>query len=315
VTVRLPENTSGWTIHNTALPTTTTQACYPDQSTCYDGEDCCSGCCGQSPTIGTPPNTYCLPAEYCECREFAEPCGLILNGTTIAGEPEQLDCCEGLLCLHGYPGGVAAGAEERYCAECSRDLHCDKGYKCCDGYCIPESACCTDHDCDDCEECRHGSCELTGRPFGETCGYIINGTQISWESEQLDCCDGLVCCEVDKDGNKCFECCGDWDCPKGSECTHGVCEFACSHDKDCPDDTCCCKSGHCSKHCCGHHHQKPPKGDDTSDIDTLPATGAGPGAESSTAIGTAILGAAAAIVAARKIRGDVKPAESDVNES
>jgi LPXTG-motif cell wall-anchored protein len=319
-TANLPDNASGLSFINTLLPTTTTPACLPDYSSCTYDEDCCTGCCGQNATVGEPPNQYCLPAEYCECRVFGEECGLIINGTYPAGEAHQLDCCEDLLCLHGYPGEVNADDRAMYCAECRRDHHCDKDEKCCFGRCIPEWKCCTDHDCDDCEECADGHCRLTGVPFGETCGYVINGTAISWESDQLDCCDGLVCCDVDKDGKRCFECCGDWDCPKGSDCKHGVCEFECKHDKDCPDDTCCCKSGHCSKHCC--HHHKPDKPDYTpgdkpgypsgGTVDTLPATGAGDDESGLGWIGAAALGAAAAYVAGKTIRSETpKPEGAD----
>jgi hypothetical protein len=148
-------------------------------------------------------------------------------------------------------------------------------------------------------------------------------------SPQLDCCDGLVCCGVhlgdlddddddddDWEGGHCAECCGDWDCPKGSECHHGVCKFECHHDKDCPDHTCCCKSGHCSKHCCEHKDDKPDKHpdykkpeeskDDTGgeEIDTLPSTGAGPDESNAGWLGAAALGAAAAYLASKKLKDE-----------
>ena len=312
------------TTTTTAGPTTTTttSACLPEATYCYDNEDCCSGCCGQNSEIGQAPNTYCLPAEDCTCRHLGETCGILGDDddddddVDFAGRLEQQDCCDGLFCLQ-FDDEVYGPVGNSYCAECRHDHHCDKGYHCCHGQCISEEYCCSDYDCDDCEECffvngyGYGYCELTGVPFGEYCSQIT----LSDDSIQGDCCDGLVCCEVDKDGEKCFECCGDWDCPKGSECRHGVCEFECSHDKDCPDDTCCCKSGHCSKHCCHDHHHppktpKPDTGGGTDEIDTLPATGAGPGASSSNVIGTAILGAAAAYVAAKKLRDQPETSES-----
>jgi LPXTG-motif cell wall-anchored protein len=213
-----------------------------------------------------------------------------------------------------------------FCAECCNDWGCEKGEHCCGGACISDDKCCDDHDCGDCEFCRltegfGGYCEPTGAKFGETCGLV---SITEGGSPQLDCCDGLVCCGVhhgddddspdddDWDGGHCAECCGDWDCPKGSECHHGICKFECDHDKDCPDHTCCCKSGHCSKHCCDHHHDKPDKHPDYKkpedtggvQVDTLPSTGVGDDQTSAGWLGAAAVGAAAAYLASKKLKDE-----------
>ena len=146
---------------------------------------------------------------------------------------------------------------------------CDKDACCC------ENGSCS-HEC--CEDCRE---------FGEECGLIVNGTNVASSSDQLDCCHGLVCCEMGND-HVCAECCGDFDCPKGTICCAGVCREIecciddiltggdpnarcpegctcfeglcvdkdqnhcrfCADDKDCPDGKCCCKDGTCSHECC-----------------------------------------------------------------
>ena len=103
-------------------------------------------------------------------------------------------------------------------------------------------------------------------------------------------------------GNVCAECCGDWDCPNGCECDHGVCSCHCGSDYDCPKGTCCCKSGACSADCCPKP-PKPPKPQPKPDapVTTLPATGSGDTARSSGLLGVAALGAAA-VLAAKRLR-------------
>ena len=255
-----------------------------------------------------------MPVEFCECYEFGDECGFTVNGTFLTHETAQLDCCDALLCCHFDHDGDGPFRQDqgRYCAACCDDSHCDQGERCCRGACVEDWKCCTDHDCDDCEECDTGYCMLTGVPFGEICGELV--TIANGDSPQLDCCDGLVCCDVDKDGNRCFECCGDWDCPKGTECDHGVCQFECSHDKDCPNGTCCCKSGHCSKHCCREDDDKPDKAGNPGSsgyIDTLPATGSGDSQTGTGWLGAAALGAAAAYLAAKTLREGIMPAPAD----
>ncbi len=287
--------TAGPTTTTTGQPTTTTTStCLVEGSSCSVGGQCCSGCCGESPIFGVPPNTYCLPIELCACGVWGDACGLIVNGTSI-------DCCDDLHCCQVDEDDLGLADEAMVCAECCHDSHCGKDERCCGGACIPLEACCTDRDCDACEECHQGGCQLTAVPFGEICEFVVSVAE--GESAQGTCCDGLVCCDVDKDGNRCFECCGDFDCPKGTECRHGVCQLECGHDKECPDGSCCCKSGHCSKHCCDEPHRpaKPKPGGDPG-VDTLPSTGVGESASSASWLGAAALGAAAAYLAGKTIR-------------
>ena len=41
------------------------------------------------------------------------------------------------------------------------------------------------------------SMRVSAAEFGEECGLIVNGTSLAEGVPQLDCCDGLVCCEND----------------------------------------------------------------------------------------------------------------------
>ena len=238
---------------------------------CCGDEDCTGECgvCYDGQCIGCGPNEECCRGICVDegecCREFGEECGLIVNGTSLAEGVPQLDCCDGLVCCENdFTNSIQVAM---YCAECCNNWGCPKGWKCCHGECIPEERCCGDWDCDDCEICYQGQCRLTGVPFGETCGIVV---VTEGGSEQLDCCDGLVCCDDEKKGAHCAECCGDFDRPKGAECHDGICQFKCDHDKDCTDGTCCCKSGHCSKHCCPDHPDEPDKPEEKPDtpVDT-----------------------------------------------
>ena len=98
--------------------------------------------------------------------------------------------------------------------------------------------------------------------------------------------------------------------PKGAECHDGICQFKCDHDKDCTDGTCCCKSGHCSKHCCPDHPDEPDKPEEKPDtpVDTLnrcrwmirrARDGSGGG-----------LGAAAAYLAGKTLKGEAPEPEA-----
>jgi LPXTG cell wall anchor motif len=111
---------------------------------------------------------------------------------------------------------------------------------------------------------------------------------VAGPAPQLDCCDGLLCCDAG-DAGECAECCGDGDCPQGTICCVGACREIecciddiltggnpndrcpdtctcfegicvdenqercrafCESDKECGKDTCCCKDGTCSAKCC-----------------------------------------------------------------
>ena len=150
--------------------------------------------------IGAPPNQYCLPAEFCACREFGEECGLIVNGTTIAFDSPQLDCCDGLVCCE--VGNDHVCAECCFDEECSQVLisnetclipvciqgicveipdndRCDKGTCCCEDKGICSAECCP-------PECNE---RTRNAPKDECC--CMDGTCSS------DCCPAL--CKTDKD--------------------------------------------------------------------------------------------------------------------
>ncbi len=126
--------------------------------------------------------------------------------------------------------------------ECCYDNECGGEY-CVNGECQP---CRHDSDCPDCEVCgQDGTSAIRSSvTFDETCcdghacipedecckipGESCGLLEVSAAdgSPQLDCCDGLVCCENwTSQGSICAECCNDWDCPKGAWCDEGWCEY------------------------------------------------------------------------------------------
>jgi hypothetical protein len=231
----------------------------PDDSQCDEGECCCeNGTCS---------------ADCCElCQEFAEQCGLIVNGTLAASGSDQLDCCDGLGCCEGQGG--------HFCAECCGDQDCPKGTICCVGVCR-ELECCIDD-------------ILIGLDPNARC------------PGDCTCFEGLC---VDKDQNHCRVCVQDKECPEGECCCrNGICshhccgEPGCKSDSDCAKDTCCCSNGSCSEHCC----DKPD--DDTPEVDALPNTGTGPGEDATSWIAGAALAAGAAALLGSKVRKDADSA-------
>jgi hypothetical protein len=138
------------------------------------------------------------------------------------------------------------------------------------------------------------------------------------DSPQLNCCDGLVCCDTEKYGLVCLECCNDHDCAHGCSCHDGFCSCPCGSDKDCAKDTCCCKNGSCSADCCPKKPDeenpgtpvkpgtsaKPGASTGGEAVHTLPSTGSGPDSPSAGWIGAAALGAAAAYLAGKAMKGD-----------
>ncbi len=172
-----------------------------------------------------------------------------LSGLTERGcHDSDCDVCE--LCHEGNCGPCETG-----------------GLECCNDVCVPEDECCVH--------------------FGDECGVLIT-TAGGSSPPQLDCCDGLVCCETKHD-SVCAECCSDHECPKGwiccagycremecciddilagldpnrrcpdgCSCFEGICECHCQSNKDCAYGTCCCKDGTCAEHCCakGCDHDK-----------------------------------------------------------
>ena len=135
----------------------------------------------------------------------------------------------------------------------------------------------------------------------------------SWDvsTPQLNCCNGLVCCDTNKYGLVCLECCADADCADGCSCDDGFCSCPCKGDGDCADGTCCCKNGSCSADCCEappppkppkpHHHHG------STTVTTLPATGSGGAKQGNSWFGAAAVGAAAAFWASRKLRPEETP--------
>lgn len=224
--------------------------CEPDVIACIDGVACCingellcTECCDDS---------NCNSCETCEnylCVPKFLPCPL-----------GQVTCCVG---------------DELFCSECCDDSDCDTCHLCHQGRCVPCEAggleCCVDV-CVPPDECCVD--------FGHECGVLEVTSAGGYPPPQLDCCDGLVCCET-KYGSVCAECCTDHECPKGSicclgecreiecciddilvgldpnrrcpdgcSCFEGICDCHCQSSKDCAYGTCCCKDGTCSEHCC-----------------------------------------------------------------
>ena len=252
--------------------------CCTSDSDCGDCQECEGGycvdlSCGSCSTCG---NHICTPIENCCISD--RDCG---------------DCqfCEGGLCADLTCGPCESCGNHtctpyaKYCpddggycystntGECCYDEECGDEY-CVDGKCKP---CRYDSDCPDCSYCSNGTCYGECNQSQECCDDVCvkTGTCCKdvgdtgavrsppvWDgSPQLDCCDGLVCCENwNSQGSICAECCNDWDCDKGAYCHEGWCKWPdeeCDHDKDCPKGTCCCKDGSCSGKCCDKPH--PPK--------------------------------------------------------
>ncbi|MCC6943834.1 MAG: hypothetical protein IT335_04605 [Thermomicrobiales bacterium] len=156
-------------------------------------------------------------------------------------------CC-GAVCEQGICRQFSDDAKcsgEGECFSCNGnngtcEYNCGSDELCCGGQCLAVE-CCTDIDCQ--EEfislgcftsiCIAGSCEPVidhGQCEGETCCCIDDGTCSSEccgacrsagescgnpfpadESQQLECCEGLVCCG-DGDERVCGQCCVDEDC-------------------------------------------------------------------------------------------------------
>jgi LPXTG-motif cell wall-anchored protein len=296
-------------------------------STCNECQECEGGICADLDDGVCCDGTWYPGGQCCSTGDCIEPVATFCSSVTCLDNlctvvpecPDDQQCC-------GY------GAEGAYCAQCCDNDDCYIAGPCStceEGWCTtPE--CCVHEDCDGCEVCgQDHQCHPLLCEFGETCcdghscikeedccrgiGDSCGLLEVSgaWDgSEQLDCCDGLVCCENwNSQYPVCAECCNDWDCPKGAWCNEGWCEFPdlCDHDKDCPKGTCCCKDGSCSGKCCHHHHPKPPKPPKPAPtpetpVTTLPATGSGESADSTGLFGAAALGAAAALYAAKKMR-------------
>jgi hypothetical protein len=181
--------------------------------------------------------------------------------------------------------------------------------------------CCEDSDCDACEICDSGTCAPVTdccKDFGEYCGLEVASAGGD-SSHQLDCCDGLVCCNnLYYGASVCAQCCNDWDCGKGGHCKDGVCEYptVCHHDHDCPEHTCCCDDGSCSWHCCDHHHHHPhpkppaPAPTPAAPVTSLPATGAGAQQSDSSTVGITLAASAAALLGAKILRHQHEEAEA-----
>jgi LPXTG-motif cell wall-anchored protein len=295
------------------------QECEGEPGVCVDlssGGVCCEGtwipdgqCCNTGDCVG-PVDTFCSSVtclEYTctvvpECPDDQQCCGYGAEGAYCA------ECCDNDDC---YIAGSCSTCEEGWCTtpECCEDSDCygcevcGQDYQCHPLLCEFGSTCCDGHECIPEEDCCRGA--------GDSCGLL--DVTAAGGSDQLDCCDGLVCCENwNSQYPICAECCNDWDCPKGAWCNEGWCDWPdeeCEYDKECPKGTCCCKDGSCSGKCCHHHHPKPhpkpypPKpAPAPAPVTSLPATGAGESSDSTGLFGAAALGAAAALYAAKKMR-------------
>ncbi|MCC6944336.1 MAG: hypothetical protein IT335_07140 [Thermomicrobiales bacterium] len=302
-----------------------------DPPTCpeYEGNSCTAA--GGTIPDGCP----CGEDAYCHigwCAHEWQICG----NEICEGDSECIVCvgehCE-LINQYGSCNDGAGVCCGQYCVDpedelCCPDGGCDECHYCYAGMCSPICgeglSCCPDGDytycadlysdhwdcgacgysCNSCEVCWNGYCVETEEccgGIGDSCGYPIGPA--SEGSDQLSCCDGLVCCNPDNAGDDddddddddwggsyCAECCTNWDCPKGEYCKHGRCKKK-------------------------HHHHKPPhkpgKPGKAPEIDTLPNTGSGDTAGNSGAwLGAAALGAAA-YFAGKTLRSETVQTEAD----
>ncbi len=292
-------------------------------SSCNDCQECEGGICADLDDGVCCDGTWVPGGQCCSTGDCLDTAATFCSSVTCSNYlctvvpecPDDQQCC-------GY------GQEGAYCAECCENSDCYIAGPCsvCEqGFCSTPT-CCYDTDCPDCQVCgENGECAYLICELGETCcdGHecvpeadCCKGPGdwcgvLTADSDQLDCCDGLVCCENwNSQGSVCAQCCNDWDCGKDGWCHEGWCEYPtyCDHDKDCPKGTCCCNDGSCSGKCCHHPHPpKPPKPPAPTPpapapVTSLPATGAGPNDERNGLFGAAALGAAAAFVAAKKLR-------------
>jgi hypothetical protein len=295
---------------------------------CDKGEICChgdycafenEGCCGipgdwcDSVAAADNLSGYCCDGLVCciddktKSGSCAECCGDWDCGEGYCCDGVcHAECCKDKDCEHGY-------CVDGYCNQCRGNDDCGHDEICCDGICRDGYQCCYENapdpdNCGDCEICFEGWCRPTGVELYGYCNpmYVIAADA---DSPQLNCCDGLVCCESHKYGTVCLECCADVDCADGCFCDDGFCSCPCWSDKDCADGTCCCKNGSCSADCCpAPKPPAPPKpASGTTTVTTLPATGSGGSKEGSGLLGAAALGAAAAFLASRKLKSDQTP--------
>jgi LPXTG-motif cell wall-anchored protein len=289
---------------------------------CPPGETCCDvdGVGIDCVNLNAPDDQYCgacgVVCDTCEtcvngvCTDACPDCSYCSQGTCFGECSQSQECCNDECVPLGQCVHICI-PEAQPCED--RTLECCPGLQCCiageSSYC---AECCADSDCGDCEICDSGVCAPVTdccRDFGDYCGLLQTTAAGGDSSDQLDCCDGLVCCENwNSQGSVCAQCCNDWDCGKDGTCNEGVCEYPilCIDDKGCPEHTCCCGDGSCSWHCCDHHHHhphpKPPKPTPAAPVTTLPATGSGQESDSTGLFGAAALGAAAALYAAKKLR-------------
>lgn len=303
-------------------------ACDEDETCCH-GEYCApkeEGCCGvqgdwcEFVTAADNLNGSCCRGLQCcwddkshsgTCAECCDDydCGPTpgIGGTGYCcGGVCQAECCRDTDCERGV-------CVEGVCHECRENHDCDNGKICCDGGCFAGYECCFENapdpvNCGECETCFEGFCRPTGVDLYGVCNPMVVAP--AWgDAPQLNCCDGLVCCDTHKYGLVCLECCSDHDCAHGCTCEEGFCSCGCASDKDCADGTCCCKNGSCSADCCPR--PEPPKphkpSTGTTTVTSLPATGIGDAKQGSNWLGAAALGAAAAYLASRKLKPEETP--------
>jgi Cys-rich repeat protein len=249
------------------------EECNPDivpEAVCAEGSFC-----NVSGSFGVCDSCDCADNETCAPVGGSCGCDTICCGAT--DDVEGVCCAEGLVC--------SAGGS---CVQCAADTDCADGQICADGVCIVP--CATDL-------CGGVCCNA-----GDMC--MDNACMAPECATDSDCTGGKVCkaqmCVV--------QCTTDGDCGADEVCdvAAGVCKAKpeCVKNTDCPGDE-VCNSGVC-KAAEQAGNGTSGNGSDTGNgtVTTLPTTGIGGSKSggSSSWLGAAAIGGAAALLAGKKLR-------------
>jgi hypothetical protein len=284
--------------------------CTPDIQCKVDGETCGilpatvvqADCCDGLLCIG---NVCTTPAPVCSL--VGESCSLV-QGILPS-------CCDGLVCMDGtcVVPAPACAVEGEACsmAEGAPLLECCDGLVCIEGICaVPEPTCGIEGDACSLDQGAEGPC-CDGLVCSEDGFCVVPGPTCQPEGEICevdgDCCEGICCAGA----CRAIECCIDDPnpndrCADGQTCNEGICagvSTGCTSDAECGTGTCCCDDGSCSADCC-------PPAPEVDPVTDLPNTGIGIGNGGASGwFGAAIVGAAAAFLGGKKLRGEPKPTE------